>query len=504
MTPGQLRSLAAPTALLAAFGASRLVHLTLLPMFIDEAVYLHWARRVAMEGRLWRPLADGKSLQVALLAALVPWVRDPLFWGRLVSVAAGALGMLAAWAIARRLHGPRAGLYAAALYVLSPFALFHDRMVLADVFLSTAAALSLLASIALAEAPTRRRGVLVGLALTACVLSKIPGLLVFAIPALTAVLLPRRPGIFRALALAYGVAALLVFFPVAYFFQNSAQVMEQAAVGEEGELLGAVVGANLSTVAGWMWVYWTPGVSAVGLVALAAGIAYREKAAVLLGACALIPIVAFALLSRSWFPRYVFLSTIPLLVLVAIALSRFTAQMAHLARSRGAWRAAPMAALVAVALAWPAVAFDRLLLGDPARAPFPEVDRFQYVDGWTAGYGRTETARRLRMELGRNPVGILVGVSGAEKHGWRPLFLLLRAWLMNEPRVELQVMDAADPVAREALRRRAGARGAFLAVAVEGGSVLVPGVPVLQDARADGTLCTALYRLLPPEGAARE
>jgi hypothetical protein len=498
MTGGQTKPLA---VLLAAFGASRLFQLTLLPMFIDEAIYLHWAHRLTSEGRLWRPLADGKSLQVVLLSLVVPWVRDPLYWGRFLSVVAGGGGMLAAWALGRCLHDARAGVFAAALYVACPFALFHDRMVLADVFLSTAAALTLLAGIALAQAPSRRLGILLGLAMAGCALAKIPGLLAWTSPALAASLLPRRPGTLRALVLAYVVATTIVALPVAYFFLHSAQVQEQALLGDDEEARPALVAGNVATVAGWLWTYWTPGVSAVALVSLVGAFWRRDGTGMLLGTAAAIPIAAFALLSRAWFPRYVFFSTIPALVLVAIAASRFVGQTRDLARRHGNWIGLAATALVALGLLWPAVEFDHRLLSDPASAPFPDVDRFQYVDGWTAGFGRTETAAWLRGAAARTPAGILVGVGGAQKHGWRPLYLLLRAQLMNEPRAEIEVLDPADPAARDALRRRAGERSAFLAVAVDGNAPPLPGAPTLQDVRADGRVATALYRLLPQDGA---
>jgi Dolichyl-phosphate-mannose-protein mannosyltransferase len=411
--------------------------------------------------------------------------------------------MLASWQIGRRLQDARAGLFAAGLYVVCPFALFHDRMVLADVFLSTAAALTLLATVALAERPSRRRGVLVGLAMAACVLSKIPGLLAFAIPGFGAAFLPRRAGTARALVAAYAVATALSIGPVVYFFQHSAQVQEQAALSDEDEARSAVVGANLQTVAGWLWAYWTPGVCGLALVAFAAAVVRRDGPGLLLGSSAVLPITAFALFSRSWFPRYVFLSTIPCLVLVAIALSRFVAEVGDLARRRGPWLPMATVALVGWAVLWPAVQFDLPLLTDPASAPFPEVDRFQYVEGWTAGYGRTETARRLLLEAERNPAGIVVGVGGAEKHGWRPLYLLLRAALLSEDRAEIEVVGTGGAVAQEAILGRAGGRAAFLAVSLDGESNLPTGTPVLQEARANGTLATALYRLLPADGAAR-
>jgi 4-amino-4-deoxy-L-arabinose transferase-like glycosyltransferase len=485
-----VRSRRAGLLLLAlAFAGTRLFHLTVLPMFIDESIYLYWARRIVADGRFWRPLADGKSLQVWVLSTIVPWVADPLWWGRAVSVCVGGLGAWAAWAVGRRLQGDRAGLMAAGLYLLCPFALFHDRMVLADVFVSSAGALVLLASLTLLDDPTRRRAVVLGLALAACALSKMPGLLLWAIPVLAALALPRRPGLPRALGLAFGVAACLSALPIWYFVANSAQVQEQTALGDAGGPF-AVAAPNLMTLVGWLWDYWTPGVFAVFAVASVMAVVERRREDIVLSACALWPPLVFAALSRSWFPRYVFPSTIPALVLTGMALSRLVAQARGL---RWGWA---MVAAAAVALLAPALPFDVALLTAPDRAPFPAVDRFQYVEGWTAGYGRQDPARALASALAESPSGILVGVGGSSRHAYRPIHLLLRARFMNDPRVEIEVTDPRDPGSRRALAKRAAGRPVFLVAGIDDGSLPQAGsAPILVGRLPDGTAVAAVYRL---------
>jgi 4-amino-4-deoxy-L-arabinose transferase-like glycosyltransferase len=494
MHPGEGRRLAAFLLPCVAFLATRFSHLLALPMFIDESVYLFWARRIVADGRFWRPLADGKSLHVWLLALVVPWVSDPLWWGRAVSVLAGGVGMGASWALGRRLMSDRAGLIAAWLYVLCPFTLFHDRMVLADVLLSSAAALALLASIDLVDRPSARRGAVLGLALAACVLCKIPGLLVFATPPLAWALLPKRPGAGRAFSVAYAVAVALTALPIVYFFLNSAQVKEQGALpgGDAGP--STVVVANLVTVAGWFWTYWTPAVCAVAVLAFVAALLGRRREEVLLGACALVPIAVFTLLSRSWFPRYVLFATIPVLVLTALSLARLVSWIESLARSnRGWWIVLPIAF---AALVYPALGFDGPLLVRPETTPFADVDRLQYVDGWMAGYGREEVVRAVARERARSPEGVVIGVGGTVKHGWRPLHLMLRAHFMNDAGVDLRVGDVLDPSNRAALLAGAGGRPLFVAFAVEGeGAPAALGPPLVVDRRPDGTVATLLYRL---------
>jgi 4-amino-4-deoxy-L-arabinose transferase-like glycosyltransferase len=492
------RKLPAFVALGTFYLASRFFHLDALPMFLDESIYLFWARRIVTDGRIWRPLADGKSLQTWILALVVPWVEDPLWWGRAVSVAAGAVGMWAAWALGRRLRDEWAGIVAASLYAICPFALFHDRMVLADVFLSSAAALTLLGSIALVDRPSPRRAILLGLALAACVLSKVPGLLVFTTPLLAAALSQRAPGaLARGLALAYGIAVTLSAFPVFYFFRYAHWVQERASLSE-GELdPSAVFGRNLGTVTGWLWTYWTPALLVIGVVALVMAAIQRRRAEMLLGACAVVPILAFVSLSKSWFPRYVFLATIPFLVLVAISLARaFGRVRAWVPRAK--WGIAVLAGLFLVALLRPAFDFAWPLLKRPEMAPFPPVDRFQYVEGWTAGYGRTEVARALRRERARSPEGIVVAITGTGKHGWRPLQAMLRALFMNDPGVVIELGDPLDPSSNVALEAHAAGRPLFVAFASEDGTFPPTlGPPLLVDRRPSGVAGTALYRLSP-------
>jgi len=500
MTSESPRKLPAFVALGAFYLGSRLFHLDVLPMFLDESIYLYWARRIVTDGRVWRPLADGKSLQTWTLALIVPWVEDPLWWGRAVSVAAGAVGMWAAWALGRRLRDEWAGIVAASLYAICPFALFHDRMVLADVFLSSAAALTLLASIALVDRPSPRRAIVLGLALTACVLSKIPGLLVFTTPLLAAALLQRPRALARGLALAYGIAVTLSAFPTLYFFRYAHWVQERASLSE-GELdPSAVFGRNLGTVASWLWTYWTPALLAIGVVALVTGAIQRRRAELLLGACALVPILVFVSLSKFWFPRYVFLSTIPFLVLTAISLGRL---FGHLRTwvSRRNWWVAVLTGLFFVALLRPAFDFAWPLLTRPERAPFAPVDRFQYVEGWTAGYGRAEVARALARERARSPEGIVVAITGTEKHGWRPLQAMLRARFMNDSGVVIEVGDPQDPSSKIALEAHAAGRPLFVAFASEDGAFPPSlGPPLLVDRRPSGVAGTALYRLSPVVG----
>lgn len=117
----------------------RLYHLTLLPVFVDEAIYVRWSQIMATEPTLrFLPLSDGKEpLFMWVLMFLVRRASDPLFIGRLVSVFSGLGTLIGVWYLSLLLfQDKKAALVAALMYVISPFAFFFDRMALVDSMLS--------------------------------------------------------------------------------------------------------------------------------------------------------------------------------------------------------------------------------------------------------------------------------------------------------------------------------------------------------------------------------
>jgi len=69
----------------------RLYHLTLIPVFVDEAIYIRWAQVMGAEPTLrFLPLSDGKQpLFMWFLMFYIKYLADPLFAGRILSVISG-------------------------------------------------------------------------------------------------------------------------------------------------------------------------------------------------------------------------------------------------------------------------------------------------------------------------------------------------------------------------------------------------------------------------------
>jgi 4-amino-4-deoxy-L-arabinose transferase-like glycosyltransferase len=116
-----------------AYFVTRLVSIRSVPIYIDEAIYLKWSRD-AIHGNLWASLLwDGKPpLHAWMMAPLLGLIKDPLLAGRLTSVFAGALTTLGMFLLGRELMNSKFGLLAAFLFVACPYALFYDRLAIAE------------------------------------------------------------------------------------------------------------------------------------------------------------------------------------------------------------------------------------------------------------------------------------------------------------------------------------------------------------------------------------
>jgi Dolichyl-phosphate-mannose-protein mannosyltransferase len=449
-------------ALLGVYFASRLAGLTALPMFLDERIHLRWAQWIAQGRRLRLPFISGRGLSVYVLAAVAPRASDPLLVGRLLTVAVGAVTLIACHHLARRAaRDVRVADVAALFYIACPFTLFYDRMVLTDAFLSAAAALTLLFALSVADDPRPRTGAALGGAIAMGVLSKTTGLLLFAVPlgvlALTA---PPRRRAHAAIAAAYAVSLVLVAYPLWLFFRKTDELAGAMGVRDNEASFTGNAAANLRLAGEWLWAYWTPTLALLGLLGLLLALARGERRpeAVLLAVSAAGPTIAFVAVSEIWYPRYLLFTTIPLLVLAAWGFVRAAEWAGGRVRLRPAAKAAAVGGALVLILA-PALRFDLPLWLDPAQAPLPALDRFQYVTGWPSGYGLRDSLAFLREQLPRHPAGILIVTPGASTTA-----SAVRLLSGGDPKVEVRYVDPATVGDVAALARQESPRALYVIV----------------------------------------
>ncbi len=495
-----MRSLARGAALLAAYAATRLFALTLLPMFVDERIHLRWAFWITQGRRLKIPFFSGRGLSVYLLALVAPYARDPLLAGRLLTAAVGVATLYATWRLGVRLWDTRVGILAAVFYVACPFTLFYDRMVLTDAFLSAFAALTLLDAVNLVRSPRLATGLRLGLWIGLGIASKATGLFLVATPLVALVVLTERPAAaFRAavrpLAVAYGLAAAVAGYPLWLFFRKTDELAGAMAGPDPEVMLAGTAAANLRLAAEWLWAYWTAPLAVLAAAGVLLAFLTREgrRESVLLALLGLGPVVAFVAVSQVWYPRYLLFTTVPILVLAAAGLNGLgEAARRALSSPPAVARTIPWA-MAALALL-PALRFDLALWTDPAAAPFVALDRFQYVTGWPSGYGLRDSLAFLRRLSAGHPEGIVVVAAGPSTTA-----AAARLAFFDLP-VEVRFMAPTDPAVRGLLTSLAARRPTCVVVSPAQGGAVGPGwagtvTRVFASYKPDGTIADEIYRV---------
>ncbi len=412
--PSRRKLWGALAAIVALCAATRLLGLMALAQFLDESWHISWSLKVAAGMSLVRPWLAGRVLPIAAGAVVLPWAHGhELAVGRMLAVLSSLVTAVAVFAVARRLYDARAAVIAALFYVFCPFTLFHDRLFLADPILSCFVALAMLGSHALARQGRESLGALTGLALTLAVLSKTSGVLLLFLPA-AAWLLFARPlrRAWRALALAYAVAACLLAVPLWIYLRTTSTI--RITFARHSAPPFERIAHNFALVREWLWTWGTPALCLLALAGLALALDRRRRpATVFLALGLLLPLVALVPTAAVWYPRYVLFVALPGVILAAEALVAAVEFLSvRLALTPGGG-AGLLAVGVALVLA-PALIDDLSHWTDPRRARMPSIDRLQYVEGWPSGYGVDQTVALVARERAAHPKGLTVVVQSRE------------------------------------------------------------------------------------------
>ncbi len=400
---------------LAGFLGLHLPALLLLPVFADEAIYIHWAQLILDDAQRFAffSMADGKPpLFMWLLSMMLRMIPDPLFAGRFLALLIG-LATVTVMAKLTRLLSKRSTTAILTVVFISvlPFWFFYHRVALMDGLLVLCLALSFLTTIQISVITLRAKKtpykviphiLLLALFYGAALYTKTPAL--FAIPSLALSPLlawaveedneQRRHSVKKILVSMLYVGfggflggCLFLFLRVSSFF-GALFSRSQDFTFTFSELLMRefryVILESLPRVVGWLASYLTLPVLLIPLL----GLFYsrkRKTIGILIIQAMLfaIPLIGFG---RVLWPRY-FLP-VALFYTLASVLS-FETILAHTRmRLFGI-------AMIALTLLSSAVFIFPALL-DPAQIPFVAADRTQYLTEWSAGYGNLEIATFIK------------------------------------------------------------------------------------------------------------
>lgn len=390
-----------PVGVLLLLGAFAFVHLMALPAFEDEGSQLRWIWRVIEAGEWLQPLADGKPLEAWPMVPLVRLGLPPLTAIRAVHVLAGMVAAVLTYRLALELCDRGTALASGALLAICPYVVYLQRLALSDIFLCTAGIWVLLCVMRCIRSPSSRHSVEFAGGLVLAAFCKFPVGFVFLIAMpLALVLMPSierrsvlRPPVLTKLLAAHAPIALLILVVIAVAIirlrhgQSPGFGLQDfigigmgryhdiaETIGVPRSNLALEIAAQLS---------WT--VTVVGMIGIAAGALgndWRQRWLIAVGA---VPMLGIGFFASFWFPRYL-LFTLPPLVVAAVS------GWQGLALRAGRLRQPVKIGVLGVCVGFMGHQ-SALIILDPAAARWSPLDRFQYFEGWSSGYGYPEAAK---------------------------------------------------------------------------------------------------------------
>jgi 4-amino-4-deoxy-L-arabinose transferase-like glycosyltransferase len=383
---------------------TRIISITELPVFADEAIYIRWAQMIFDDPKQFTflPLYDGKTpLYIWMLIPLVNnSAFDPLLMARLLSVFQGSLLLGGLWLIVKELGGSRLVQVISSLMVIFlPFTFFHTRMALIDTLLTGFLAFSFWAFLKARNNSYSRQwlaisGIFWGLALMTKTsafyyLPVIVGIYGYEFLTTKRV---RKIGIVISLLGALGIGLLMIgwmrvspLFP--FLFQRSSDFAHPLQVIVTD--FPHIISANFQRISTWLISYLTP-VFWLGLL-LGYKTLWGKKTAVL-AAGTLLFLLPFLLTGKLLSSRYFLPVVIWLIPLAAFSLEGWYQ------KSRLTFYGLAAGILsVSLWFMWP-------LYTNPGATPFAHEDVVQYLTEWSAGYGIPEARDYLADRATNVPV----------------------------------------------------------------------------------------------------
>lgn len=437
----------------------RIYNLTIIPVFADEAIYIRWAQIMRNVPELrFVPLSDGK--QPLFMWMVIPFFKlfeDPLFAGRMVSVLCGIGTTVGVFVLSSLLFfdSRKVGklsvsenqksqkirksdmsespnlrssdspsilsflknvrweipLLASFLYAISPFAIFFDRLALADAMLSMFGIWTFIFSLLAVRYQRLDASMLAGFMLGGAFLTKSPALYFALLVPMTVLFFEwgNKKGRYKR-----GIITVLLWsvtLAIGYGFYNILRL------GSNFQMLSSrnldyvypvkhilespfdPLKPFLMEVGRWFWIM-GPGVF---ILLVICGVTLNAKKyprqIIFLTVLSFAPILASAEYAKVFTARYIFFS-IPYLMILAATFLLVTKKKVILFGAFGIF-------------ILHSLFIDYLYLTDPQNAPLPRSERSGYLEEWTAGYGIKEVSEFLRSECACDPkIKVVVGTEG--------------------------------------------------------------------------------------------
>ena len=392
--------------------ALRLIYITRLPIFTDEAIYIRWAQ-IALQDSSWRfiSLTDGKQpLFIWVAMIFLKFIHDPLLAGRLVSVFSGLFTMAGLFFLSYELFKNKTTAFLTTiLYVFYPFAQVYDRMALYDSMVGAFCVWALYFSTLLVKRQKLDIAYTLGIVIGGGVLTKSNAFFSIYLLPFTLILfdfkksqLVRR--FFRwavfaifASVIAYGMYNILRLSPLFQIISiknaNFAYPFSQWIQHPFTYLQ-----SNLSGFMSWLTQYL--GVSYMVLILISLILIkkfFKEK--LLLVLYFLLPFIAICLFGNVIYPRFIYFMSLFLLPLAGWGLNYIIDEAIRYSSKRNNYLIAKISIpiIVLVFIWYPGLTSFQFAY-DPIHARIANADNSQYVNSWASGWGVKESVEFFTQE----------------------------------------------------------------------------------------------------------
>lgn len=393
----------------------RIFNLTILPVFADEAIYVRWAQVMRAEATLrFLPLSDGK--QPFFMWVIIPFLKlfkDPLFAGRIVSVLSGMGTILGITTFSFVLFkSKKVSVISAFLYAVSPFAIFYDRLSLADSMLAMFGVWFFTFFLLAVKYLRFDLAMISGFSLGFSLLTKSPALFFVILSPLTfifanfskkrlLVLIKLGLIMLAALAIGYGMYGILRLGPEFHMIA----IRNLDYVWPITRILTSPLDPlkpHFNRVLEWIWVLGPSLIYPLFIVGVVSNIKKYPKQIFLLFTLFLFPILVQSEFAKVLTARYVFFS-LPYLFILAGSAFLINLKKTNI-----------LLGCVVAAFLIQSMSQNFWFLTNPERANLPSSERSGYLEEWTAGTGIKETADYIKNEAKNLPVGqkIVIGTEG--------------------------------------------------------------------------------------------
>jgi len=383
--------------LIVLFFITRLINLEKLPIFCDEGIYIRWAK-VAWHDASWRfiSLTDGRQpLQTwVTIPFLKLFPQDALLAGRLFSVASGFAALSGIFILLFYIFGKPAAFMGSFLYIITPFFLFYDRIALADSAVNAGFVWILFFSILLINTLRIDVALVFGMIAGLAMLTKSSVRVFLGLSLLAPIFLFGKKNKNIVLKIINYLLLFIMVFGLAMIIYNVQRLspfmhyIEQKnntfvmTFSDFMKSPFSVFWHNLKNIPYYVFseIGWLLGfIGVIGLIAL---IKKNWQLGLYLTFWLVASYMGIALFSRVIFPRYlIFLAT-----LFLITSTYFIVNLKNKIIKK----------LILFCLIIISVVYAYGFYFNPTFIPFPEIDRGQYVEGATAGWGVKEIMEYAR------------------------------------------------------------------------------------------------------------